>query len=93
MPYLDGEKPAHTKTFTGIDATISGSWQVWAGSNTSNTQARDLIATITNPTFQIGRIPMVGIGTHMGVTMISTSANEPATIANLMIHYRLDKAD
>jgi hypothetical protein len=93
MPYLDGEKPAHTKTFTGIDSTISGSWQVQAGSNTSNTQAKDLIATITNPTFQIGRIPMVGIGTHMGVTMTSTSSNEPATIANLMIHYRLDKAD
>jgi len=93
MPYLDGEKPAHTKTFTGVDSTVSGSWQVWAGSNTSNTAARELIATITSPTFQIGRIPMVGIGTHMGVTMVSTSANEPATIANLMIHYRLDKAD
>ena len=93
MPYLDGEKPAHTKTFTGVDSTVSGAWQIWAGSNTSNTAAKELIASIASPTFQVGRIPMVGIGTHMGVTMISSSANEPATIANLMIHYRLDKAD
>lgn len=93
MPYLDGEKPAHSKTFTGIDAAISGSWQVWAGTNTSNTAAKELIATISAPTFQVGRIQMVGLGTHIGSTMISTSSNEPATIANLMIHYRLDKAD
>lgn len=93
MPYLDGEKPAHSKTFTGIDSAISGSWQVWAGTNTSNTSAKELIATISHPTFQVGRIQMVGLGTHVGSTMISTSSNEPATIANLMIHYRLDKAD
>lgn len=93
MPYLDGEKPAHSKTFTGMDAAISGTWQVWAGTNTSNTDAKELIATINHPTFQVGRIQMVGLGTHVGSTMISTSSNEPATIANLMIHYRLDKAD
>jgi hypothetical protein len=93
MPYLDGEKPAHTKTFTGVDATITGSWQVFAGTNTSNTLVRELIATINSPTFEIGRIPLVGLGTHMGVLMISPASNQPATIANLMIHYRLDKAD
>jgi hypothetical protein len=93
MPYLDGEKPAHSKTFSGVDAAIVGTWQVWAGTNTSNTDAKELIATISHPTFQVGRIQMVGLGTHVGATMISTSSNERATIANLMIHYRLDKAD
>ncbi len=93
MPYLDGDKPAHTKTFTGIDSTITGTWQVRAGTNTSNTEIKELIATISSPTFQIGTIQMVGIGTHMGVTMTSASSNTPATIANLMIHYRLNKAD
>lgn len=93
MPYLDGQKPAHTKTFSGIDATISGTWQVYAGTNTSNILAKELIATISSPTFQLGRIPMVGIGTHMGVSMISPASNYPSTIGNLMIHYKLDKAD
>ena len=93
MPYLDGQKPAHTKTFTGIDSTIEGTWQVYAGTNTSNTSAIELVATISSPTFQLGRIAMVGIGTHMGVTMVSPPSNSPSTIGNLMIHYRLDKAD
>jgi len=94
MPYLDGQKPAHGKTFYGIDATVEGLWQISGGTNTSNTSAVELIATINNPTFQLGRIMFTGIGTHVGIKMVSP-ANETAksTIGNIMVHYKLNNAD
>lgn len=94
MPYLDAQKPAHTKTFYGIDATIEGVWQVSGGTNTTNTSAVELIATINNPTFQLGRIMFTGIGTHVGIRMISpANTNSKCTIGNVMIHYKLNDAD
>jgi hypothetical protein len=93
MPYMDAQKPAHTKTYTGIDATVEGQWSVYAGTNTSNTSALELIANINNPTFALGRIPMSGISTHIGVKMTSTPSNVRSSIGNLMIHYRLNDAD
>lgn len=93
MPYMDASKPAHTKTYTGIDATTEGPWSVYAGTNTSNTSSNELIATINNSTFALGRIPMSGISTHIGIKMISGSSNLKSSIGNLMIHYRLNDAD
>lgn len=93
MPYMDAQKPAHTKTYTGIDATTEGQWAVYAGTNTSNTSSNELIATINNSTFALGRIPMSGISTHIGIKMISGQSNVKSSIGNLMIHYRLNDSD
>lgn len=93
MPYMDAQKPAHTKTYTGIDATTEGQWSVYAGTNTSNTSSNELIATINNSTFALGRIPMSGISTHIGIKMISGTSNVKSSIGNLMIHYRLNDSD
>ena len=90
---MDASKPAHTKTYTGIDATTEGPWSVYAGTNTSNTSSTELIATINNSTFALGRIPMSGISTHIGIKMISGSSNAKSSIGNLMVHYRLNDAD
>ena len=93
MPYMDAQKPAHTKTYTGIDATTEGQWSVYAGTNTSNTSSNELIATINNSTFALGRIPMSGISTHIGIRMVSGVSNVKSSIGNLMIHYRLNDSD
>ena len=92
MPYLDGGKPAHTKNLNGIDMTCEGFWQVYVGMDPSAVSARDLIATVNQSTFSLGRIMAVGIGTHIGLRLVNNSDGY-ARLANLIAHFDLNEAN
>ena len=86
LPYLDGGKPATTKQFTGIDAGLEGEWDVYAGFDPTQPDERDLIMTISQPTFGLGRIPMNGESTHCGIRLVSRGGGY-ARLSNLVLHY------
>ena len=92
LPYLDGGKPAHIKTLNGIDMTCEGYWQVYIGMDPLAVSARDLIATVNQPTFSLGRIMASGIGTHVGVRLVNNTSGY-ARIANLIAHFELNEAN
>jgi len=92
LPYLDGGKPAHMKTLNGIDMTCEGYWQVYIGMDPLATSARDLIATVNQPTFSLGRIMAAGQGTHVGVRLVNNTSGY-ARLANLIAHFDLNEAD
>lgn len=92
MPYLDGGKPAHMKTLSGIDMTCEGEWSVEIGMDPVSPTARDLVATVSQPTFTLGRIQATGMGTHVGVRLTSDSAGY-ARLANLIAHFDFNESD
>jgi hypothetical protein len=92
LPYLDGGKPAHMKTLGGIDMTCEGYWKVYIGMDPLATSARDLIATVNQPTFSLGRIMAAGQGTHVGVRLVNNTSGY-ARLANLIAHFDLNEAN
>lgn len=92
LPYLDGGKPAHMKTLNGIDMTCEGYWKVYIGMDPLATSARDLIATVNQPTFSLGRIMAAGQGTHVGVRLVNNTSGY-ARLANLIAHFDLNEAN
>lgn len=86
LPYLDANKPATYKEAKGIDATIQGTWQISMGFDHTNPEARDVLATPTQPTFALGKIPATGFGTHFGLRLTNQSAGY-ARLANVIVHY------
>lgn len=92
MPYLDGGKPAHNKTLMGLDMTVEGSWNVQIGMNPISTEARDDCGTITQPTFSLGRVQAVGMGTHVGIKLVNQSSGY-ARLANIICHFEFNESD
>ena len=86
LPYLDGNKPATYKEAKGIDMTCAGEWKVYLGFDHTNPSARDLVATVTQPTFSLGKITATGAGTHFGPRFVNQSAG-PALLANFIVHF------
>jgi hypothetical protein len=93
FPYLAGEEPATFKRFHGLDSACSGEWDVYAGFNTSDTDAEDYLGKLTGLTFLQGRFPMEGHSTHISLRFRTPPDMEPApaTISNIIMHY--DKAE
>ncbi len=92
LPYLDAGKPAHQKTLNGIDMTCEGSWAMSIGMDPVNPNARDAVATVTQPTFSLGRIMAVGTGTHVGIKLVNSSDGY-ARIANIIAHFDANESD
>jgi len=86
MPYLDANKPGTFKAVNGVDITCEGTWKVFMGFDYTNASARDEIATFTQPSFALGKIPATGIGTHIGVRFTSDHAGY-SKLANVLVHY------
>jgi hypothetical protein len=92
LPYLDGGKPAHTKTIDAIDMGCEGTWDVYVGMDVSQPSARDYSGTIANSTYMLGRLLHYGIGTHIGVRLVN-KASGYARLSNFAIHYTLAGAE
>ena len=92
LPYLDGGKPAHMKTIEGIDMTIEGQWSLQAGFDPLAPLARDQAVIVDKPTFSLGRIGVAGIGTHVGIRLVSNAPGY-ARLANLIVHFKLNESD
>jgi hypothetical protein len=54
--------------------------------------ARDLVATVSQPTFTLGRIQATGMGTHVGVRLTCDSAGY-ARLANIIAHIDFNESD
>lgn len=86
LPYLDGNKPATYKEAKGVDVTCNGEWKIYLGFDHTNPTARDLVATVTQSTFALGKIPATGAGTHFGPRFVHQAAG-PALLANFIVHF------
>jgi hypothetical protein len=92
LPYLDGTTAATMKHLMGIDLTSDGNWDFYVGTDPYAPEVRDHVATINNSTFLLGRVPAVGIGTHIGVRLVSIGSGY-GRIGNLILHYELNESE
>jgi hypothetical protein len=86
MPYLDANKPATIKSFQGLDVNVTNQWSIYMGFDHTANDQKDLIATVNQPTFALGKIMVTGMGTHVGIKM-ECEQQGPAEIANLIVHF------
>jgi hypothetical protein len=87
FPFLTGaEKTATQKTFHGIDAAATGTWQVYVAYNPEDESAEDYVGDIIGPSFMQGRQAMEGRSTHISMRLRS-SVPGPLTLSNLVVHF------
>ena len=89
LPYLDNGKPANSKTLTGIDLGIEGVWDIYAGTDPTQPDMREKLATVTRETYGLLAVPASGEGTHIGLRLTSSSPGY-ARLATATIHYTDD---
>jgi hypothetical protein len=90
LPYLDMKKPGHMKMFEAIDATVTGTWLINNSFDFTNPDAEEVVATISQPTWNTGRIEFSGHASHFSLRLYNND-NQRATLANLAIHYKLSQ--
>jgi hypothetical protein len=87
LPFADGDKPAHKKTFNGFDAALDGSWDIAVNTNPLSPTAWDLIGTqVTGAIYPVPSLQGAGMGTHIGVKFNSSYPGY-ARIGNVAIHF------
>lgn len=92
LPYLHADAPAKEKTFVGVDLACRGTWEVRAAMQPTNLDASDKIATVTETTFSLNRVPMSHRATHASFRFRSKGSGE-ATLGTVVIHFNSTKED
>lgn len=85
-PRMDASDPATSKTWTGLDVSCEGTWDVYVNPTTDEGAEWTQVATVADHTWQKGRVGIDMTGTHMGVRFVSKNAGK-ASISNMALHY------
>lgn len=86
LPYFDAGKPTEQKQWAGIDAAVSGTWAIYVAAQPTDLDARELIANITETTFNTERIAFNGKSTHASPQFESSGDGE-AVLSAVVLHY------
>jgi hypothetical protein len=87
LPYLDGGTPTEKKTWDGFDVACRGTWEIRAFMEPSEAgfETSDVIARVTDTTFNSQRLPFDGASTH--VSLQFTSQSQGAKLSACAIHF------
>jgi hypothetical protein len=99
LPYLDGKKPGHKKTFQAFDATVNGltpamasaatgAWRIAVSYDFNNPEQEETIGTITQSTWNFGAHEMQGYDSHFSLRFYNDD-EFPATLSNCASHYHI----
>lgn len=91
-PMNPGNTPATLKMFTAMDAALEGNWTFEIGTDPSIPDTRELVATISGPSFSQQSIGLQNTGTHINVRVTNTDSAR-ARIGNMIFHYREGAVD
>ena len=91
MPFLDASAPATFKDFTSLDVTCENQWTVSAATDPQDITAIQELATVHQTTYGLGRASISGYSTHIA-PKITCTANGPAKLGNIAIHYNSSEA-
>ena len=91
LPFLDGGRPATSKTFTGLDAVVENDWTVSLGTDPTDINLRADVGTLNKVTYSLARVGLVGHSTHAALRLVCSKTGA-AKIGNVAIHYQSDEA-
>jgi len=92
IPYIDGDKPATLKNWTGIDVALFGTWSVRGSFDPTVPTALDLLANLTKSTYAQQKIAINGESPALSLELKSTYVG-PARIGNAALHFSDSTAD
>jgi hypothetical protein len=87
LPYLNANQPAKKKTWTALDAALTGEWDTFVAMDPTNTATEDNLAILFQTTFDDDRVaPSIGESTHISVRFRSVN-DGAAKLSSVVIHY------
>ena len=92
LPFLDGGKPAHTKSIQAIDMASEGVWDVYIGVDHTAPNYRDFVGTYDGATYALGRMLCFAVGSHMSFKLVNKAAGA-ARLGNFAIHFELGQPE
>jgi hypothetical protein len=87
LPYLNGKKPGHNKTFEALDMSITGEWHVHVSYDFNQPEVTEVVGTFSASTWNHGRAELQGYGSHISLHFHCHNS-DPATLSNIAIHYK-----
>lgn len=85
-PFMDGGDPAAHKHWTALDVSATGTWDVYINPSTDPANGWMKVATITEPTWNLGSIPLDVQSSHIAVRFVSRGA-EAAALSSMGLHF------
>jgi hypothetical protein len=86
LPFLAADEPTVFKSWSGLDAAVSGQWDFFAAMQPTDLSVREKIAVLTETTFNASRIPFEHQATHVSLHMESRGQG-PHVISSAILHY------
>lgn len=91
--YMTFGKPAHLKHSCALDIACQGTWRVWALTDPRNPAIKVDLGTISNATFDQGRINFPGNWTHLALELTAAGDSAaPPRLHRIAIHYEFGEA-
>jgi hypothetical protein len=92
LALLDAGKPATMKQISGIDVGCEGSWAVRLGTDPTQPDTRELIATVSRSTFGMERVAAQGYGSHFSYELRHQGPGR-AALHSLATHFDVGEQD
>jgi hypothetical protein len=92
LPMLDAKQPSAAKNLQGVDIVCYGTWAMEIGTDPARPDVRELVATISQPSYGMERLACTGYGTHFGVRL-KHQADGPALLASVLLHFERGEND
>ena len=86
LPPLDANAPTQKKSWTGVDAAVSGVWQISAAIEPTNPEFSEIVANVSETTYNMGRVTFNGSSSHIALRCRSVGEG-PAVLSSVVIHY------
>ena len=86
LPYLDADMPTKAKSWTGVDAALSGEWSVSAAAQPTDLAVEDVPLVLASTTYNTGRIPIHHTSSHLSVRFRSRGDGR-ARLGSVVVHY------
>lgn len=90
LPYLDASRPTAHKNWTGLDAAVSGLWEVRAATQPTDLAAEEVVARIYATTYSRHRVSYNHSSSHLSLRFKSRGAG-PAVMSSLILHFEGDE--
>lgn len=85
LPMLDANTPTAEKDWRGIDAALTGAWDVSVSFDPLREQVMDVAANLTQTTFGLRRIPVKHRSSHVGLKFRSRGGR--AILSSVVVHF------
>lgn len=90
LPFLDANTPTTKKRWTGVDVALNGVWQISAAMEPTEPDYSEVIANVSETTYNMARVTLAHASTHIGLRCRSMG-EDPAVLSAAVIHYEGDQ--